>query len=377
MERTDALQLLNTTLVRLLEEPESTAPFTELLGELERIFGASSSAILTCTRDNGPQELLCCTVADDADVHRRHARTFAREVSDAGDGARWMRELSGDGWFAGLALGNRQLPYGFLLMKGTAHNGPDALDGDFVESLATGLPAIMGSARRARDNLRKGLHDERAAIARELHDSLAQSLSYLKIQASRLQHLIDHGDSKQHTRGDDLEGVCQEIRSSLNLAYRQLRELMTTFRLTMNGRNLGQALEEAVEELEKRSGIVFVLDNRLDADLLSVDEEMQVLQVIREALSNVVRHAHARRANIALSREGERTVVLTVDDDGVGIDGATNRDQHHGLIIMQERAHSLGGEMKIRTLVGGGTRVEVSFAARTAAPSSRPGARPE
>jgi two-component system nitrate/nitrite sensor histidine kinase NarX len=163
----------------------------------------------------------------------------------------------------------------------------------------------------------------------------------------------------------------QEIRSSLNLAYRQLRELITTFRLTMNGRTLGQALADSVEEFESRSSVAFALDNRVPDGLLSADEEMHVLQIVRECVCNVVRHAQARRADVSLCADGFGVVRITVDDDGVGMDQPRSPDQHYGLVIMQQRAHGLGGDMRVLRSPEGGTRVCVSLpthGARSALP---------
>jgi two-component system nitrate/nitrite sensor histidine kinase NarX len=204
--------------------------------------------------------------------------------------------------------------------------------------------------------------EERAVIGRELHDSLAQSLSYLKIQTGRLQSLLHSNEHDPSLDHKEAEAVLQELRTSLNLAYGQLRELITTFRLTMDGRALGQALKDSVEEFEARSSVAFSLDNRVADGLLSVDEEMHVLQIVRECVCNVVRHAQARRAEVSLRIDDMGTVSITVDDDGVGMDAPRSPDQHYGMAIMQQRAHTLGGEMRALRSPTGGTRVRVSFA---------------
>ena len=105
----------------------------------------------------------------------------------------------------------------------------------------------------------------------------------------------------------------------------------------------------------------FTLDNRLAGCPLNVNEEIHVLQVVREALSNVARHARATRAGIALRCE-HGTAIVTVDDDGIGYTPAADGEPHHyGLIIMQERARSLGGDVRILHRNEGGTRVELRF----------------
>jgi two-component system nitrate/nitrite sensor histidine kinase NarX len=204
--------------------------------------------------------------------------------------------------------------------------------------------------------LRNALNEERAAIARELHDSLAQSLSYLKIQVSLLQTML-----KNESNGaSNVDTVLQELRNTLSAANLQLRELITTFRLTMHGKTFAQALEDSIDEFERRSSIAFDLDNRLPVGQLTVAEEMQLLLILREALSNVVRHAHASYCWVSVRLTDDGAVYLGVDDDGTGMRSAIHdAEPHHGLVIMQERAHGLGGTLRIEEREGGGTSLRM------------------
>jgi two-component system nitrate/nitrite sensor histidine kinase NarX len=100
---------------------------------------------------------------------------------------------------------------------------------------------------------------------------------------------------------------------------------------------------------------------------LSVNEEINILQIVREALSNVARHARANHASVRLAYRDGR-VTVTVEDDGVGLGGAqpAARAHHYGLAIMQERARALGGELEVaprRDGDGRGTRVALRFVA--------------
>jgi two-component system nitrate/nitrite sensor histidine kinase NarX len=108
------------------------------------------------------------------------------------------------------------------------------------------------------------------------------------------------------------------------------------------------------------------LDNRLVNCELTANEEFHVLQVIREALSNIVHHASADSAFIELAMEANGSVVVTIDDDGVGCRPATDGHGHHGHTIMKERAFSLGGNIEIVTRPQGGTRVKLTFIPKSA-----------
>ena len=107
------------------------------------------------------------------------------------------------------------------------------------------------------------------------------------------------------------------------------------------------------------------LDYRLGDVPLSVNEEFHLLQIVREALTNVVRHARADHALIRLERAADGEVQLRVDDDGRGIAPGSGGDGHHGLSIMHERARQLGGRLNLGAAAGGrGTCVEMRFRPR-------------
>jgi two-component system nitrate/nitrite sensor histidine kinase NarX len=217
--------------------------------------------------------------------------------------------------------------------------------------------ASITLSRRGEETRRLALLEERNAIARELHDSLAQSLSYMKIQASRLHAAL-------HAADGDPDQVLGELRDGISSAYRQLRELLSTFRLQMDGRGLAQALDDTVREFRERERLPVTLNYAMGGCRLNPNAEIHVLQVIREALSNIVHHAAAQRATVDLhySRAEERVQVL-IEDDGIGIrPQQADRAHHYGLTIMEERARSLGGRIAVEARPGGGTRVVLTFA---------------
>jgi two-component system nitrate/nitrite sensor histidine kinase NarX len=249
---------------------------------------------------------------------------------------------------------------GLLLLQVPEELQLSAQQLDLLRTLSAALANLLHGTHRAQLSHRLALHDERATIARELHDSLAQSLSYLKIQASRLQSLL-HGSQNLQLDRLEIDNIAEEMRANLNRAYRQLRELITTCRLTMNGKTIGQALLDSVEEFEKRSTMTFDLDNRLTDDMLTVDQEMQVLHIVREAMTNVVRHAQASFVKVSLHCPDHDEIVVSIADDGIGIEAPREGEQHYGLLIMQERAHKLGGNLRLEQNPSGGTHVLVSF----------------
>jgi two-component system nitrate/nitrite sensor histidine kinase NarX len=224
-----------------------------------------------------------------------------------------------------------------------------------VELTAALFSMVMGFQGREQESRRLALLEERAAIARELHDSLAQSLSFMKIQISRLQSA-----SLNAISSNELQLIVNELREGLDNAYRELRELLATFRVHMDVRGLSAAIQSAIDEFSQRSNLSINLDNRLVNCRLTVNEEFHILHVIREALSNVVRHASANSVEVALVLTSSGTIMITVDDDGVGYTPKVESD-HYGQSIMRERAYSLGGDVVVMRRRQGGTRVRLVF----------------
>lgn len=232
---------------------------------------------------------------------------------------------------------------------------PAQWEAELIGTLTNLIGTALSLERQREQDNRLLLLDERTTIARELHDSLAQALSYMKLQVSRLQTLIRRGGD-----AGQLEQVSEEIREGLNSAYRQLRELLTTFRLQIQDGGLEQALEETAREFATRGSFHVQLNCASLPFSLSANEQIHLLQIAREALSNCARHARASQAWISL-RQTHNEIELLIEDDGCGITEGFDTRQHHGLTIMQERARSLRGELQVVPREGGGTRIELNF----------------
>lgn len=116
-----------------------------------------------------------------------------------------------------------------------------------------------------------------------------------------------------------------------------------------------------MREFMRHGNFSISLKNHLLSVELASNEEIHVLQVIREALSNVEHHARAAQAEVSLERLENNRVRIRVDDDGVGIADAQSPVHHYGLKIMSDRAHSLNGDLSVRRREIGGTRVELEF----------------
>ncbi|SJL84695.1 nitrate/nitrite two-component system sensor histidine kinase NarQ [Vibrio palustris] len=204
------------------------------------------------------------------------------------------------------------------------------------------------------------LLEERATIARELHDSLAQSLSYLKIQVSLLKRsmLADDHETLQASANP----VIAELDTGLSSAYKQLRELLTTFRLTLKESSFGQALNEVVDQLRARTSAIINLDNLLVSFELSAQQQVHLVQLIREATINAIKHAQASHITIYCGEENG-VVTVYIKDDGIGFSDPPSKVNHYGMNIMYERAQRLGGQLHIDSEPNQGCKVSITYPA--------------
>ncbi len=224
-----------------------------------------------------------------------------------------------------------------------------------LETLSDQLATAIFLEKQITEEQQLTLAEERAVIARELHDSLAQSLSYLKMQVARLRRLEISGEQQQ-THG----AILDELSTGLNSAYRQLRELLTTFRLKLDTPDLLTALRQTASEFSERLGQPVQLQYNLPLNTLSPNEEIHTLQIVREALANAVKHADATEVTVEVLFESPR-VKVRILDNGKGLPDGDGPPQHYGLIIIQDRARTLGGQAQIRNRDSGGVEVALTF----------------
>ncbi len=350
LERTNrSLELLYNVSNKLSQAPVSVATYTDLLRDIEKVIGLGPGSICVA-EEPGSKPTPLATTAGSAGLCETSSCTLCMQQD-----APQQHVARGDAHLLSVPLRDQEGNHGVLLLAIPHDRDPEPWQIQLVEAIGRHIGIAIGTAQRAAQSRRLALFEERSVIARELHDSLAQSLSYLKIQLGRLRSVLPTG-----TDGS-VDAVMQEMRAGVNDAYRQLRELLTTFRLKMDGRGLQAALEDTVAEFARRGDIPIVSEHKLQGCPLSVNEEIHVLQIVREALSNVLRHAQASRAEVRLACDAQGEVSVTIDDDGVGVDPLAARRHHYGIAIMQERARSLGGEVQLQRREQGGTRVAVHF----------------
>lgn len=230
---------------------------------------------------------------------------------------------------------------------------------DWQQQILQAMADIIATAieldqKRTSEN-RLVIIEERAVIARELHDSLAQSLSYLKVQMSLLTRKM-----QKNVPQAQVEETIEDIKAGLNSAYLQLRELLTTFRLKLDDPAIKNSLQSTITEFSARCQFNIEFNYQLPQNYLSANQEIHLLQIVREALSNVQRHASATKAGVSILLDDNK-VKVQIWDDGAGLPDIIAEQGHLGIGIMQERAKSLNTSLYVEARAAQGTLVSFAF----------------
>jgi signal transduction histidine kinase len=228
----------------------------------------------------------------------------------------------------------------------------DDADEQLLRSVAASAATAVATARSVADaRLRSTVEaadQARARWARELHDETLQGLTGARMVLSA---------GLAHGGHDGLREAAATADSHLGEETRKLRDLIAELRpAALDDLGLGPA----IESLATRQAAVgdLTVDVKLDLgaqDRLDRDAETAIYRIVQEALTNVVKHAHAKRVALCVDQLGDR-VEVAVEDDGCGFDPAQPA-QGFGLTSMQERALLLGGNLSVSSADGGPTRV--------------------
>ncbi len=194
---------------------------------------------------------------------------------------------------------------------------------------------------------------ERNLVAQGLHDSIAQGLNFLKLQVQMLEDSMKRQDATEVTES------MQMIKTGLRESYDDVRELLLNFRVKLEAGDLKQALHHAAERFTRQTMIPVSIQTVGQGAPLPAEQQLQLLFIVQEALSNIRKHAKAKAVKIIVTNAQD--FELSIQDDGCGFDWSSSdaqADQHVGLIIMKERATRLGARLAV-TSDATGTRVSL------------------
>ena len=230
-------------------------------------------------------------------------------------------------------------------------------EGDLLDALASHLASGLESLRAAALEREAAVGEERALIARELHDSIAQSLAFLKIQVKLLRTAAHNGQPEQ------VEAAFEELDTGLRESINDVRELLVHFRTRTNTGDMEAALQETLQKFKHQTGLPTQLHVTGDGLPLPADVQVQVLHVVQEALSNVRKHAQATQVVLDVVKGETWQFVVRDDGRGFSADHGNRQSTQVGLRIMHERAARIGACVTVTSEAGQGTVVRLNLPA--------------
>lgn len=241
------------------------------------------------------------------------------------------------------------------------YRGTRQLSGDdraLLETIASHLAGAIEGLRAAALQRETAMAEERGFIARELHDSIAQSLAFLKIQLGLLRSDLKSGDAMK------IERTLRELDTGVHESLGDVRELLVHFRTRTNAEDIAPALKTTLLKFEHQTGLATHLEIEGEGLPLPADVQVQVLHVVQEALSNVRKHAQAREVWVEVQQSPQWRVEVRDDGRGFEPGGAGPDETHVGLRIMRERAQHIGATVEVESVPGSGTCVVLKLPKR-------------
>jgi signal transduction histidine kinase len=281
----------------------------------------------------------------------RTAHTLVVDDASTSTLAQPMVSIAGVGPMTLVPLSLRTSAAGVLAIGRLAGRPPfGPADIPLLESFSQQASVALEYARALSEVSRLGMVEDRERIARDLHDGVIQSLFAVGIGLQGMAGLV--GDSRLADRMQQYVGEIDRVIGDVRSYIFGLRPSVLT------AGNLTNTLEQLAHETQERTGVTVVVDVDLSLEAPLTDASMQIVHVVREALSNVGRHAAAATCRISIRREGDSAVV-EIDDDGRGFDKEAS---HRGMGMgnLAERADAVHGTLEVESEPGRGTLIRLT-----------------
>jgi two-component system nitrate/nitrite sensor histidine kinase NarX len=202
----------------------------------------------------------------------------------------------------------------------------------------------------------KAVLDERTRLAREIHDGLAQTLAFLKIEAARMQSYVSKGEM------DAVTHSLQACHQTLSDAYLDARQAIDDLRRVPD-EALSDWLQTTASDFKTLTGIDVDVSNIDLSYVFSSNEKAQLTRIVQEALTNIRKHAQVCCVSIsATEHNGE--AVIEISDNGIGFSPEDVQPSQYGMRSMRERAESIGADFQIISVPGTGTTIRVQIPIR-------------
>jgi two-component system nitrate/nitrite sensor histidine kinase NarX len=223
-----------------------------------------------------------------------------------------------------------------------------------LETLGQLLGVAIENLRLGTREREMAISEERNLVAQGLHDSIAQGLTFLNIQVQMLE------DSLKVGRVDEVAEIVPALRAGVQESYEDVRELLSNFRSRLAEGDLVRSLETTVEKFRRQTGIATELVADGNGAPFPREQQLQILFIVQEALSNIRKHAVASRVEIRL--DDRQDFGLTIRDNGIGFDPETlfqEGESHVGINIMRERAQRIHASFDVASVPGKGATISL------------------
>ena len=225
-------------------------------------------------------------------------------------------------------------------------------DDSLLRTLCGQLGVSIANSRFAQERSQLAVLQERNLIAQGLHDSIAQTLTFLNLQVQMLDSAYKAGEKEQ------MEENIRFLTDGVQECYDDVRELLLNFRTKISNKDFPEAVTSLLARFEQQTQIEVDTAWRDDGPSLNNDEQLQVIFILQESLSNIRKHAQAHHVVVELDNHHDFT--LRIRDDGVGFDTGRLKNMseaHVGLGIMQERARRINAVLSVESQPHQGTTV--------------------
>lgn len=223
-----------------------------------------------------------------------------------------------------------------------------------LENLGRHLGAAIENMRLAALDQQMAVAQERNILAQNLHDSIAQTLSFVNLQVQMLDGALKAKNQEQ------IDDGIRQIKAGVQECYDDVRELLLNFRTRVYKEELDELVKSVLERFERQTRVTTHLTIQNEGSDLTSAQKLQVIFILQEALSNVRKHAHAQ--TVMVNIRNNENFEMTVMDDGVGIDPKVlneRKQSHVGLSIMRERAQKVNARIEIESDIDQGTTVRL------------------
>ncbi len=233
---------------------------------------------------------------------------------------------------------------------------PDNNDNELLRTLSGQLGVSIVNSRLEQERRLLAVLQERNLIAQGLHDSIAQALTFLNLQVQMLESAFYSNQKEQ------AEENIRFIKDGVQECYEDVRELLLNFRTKISNKDFPEAVSALLTRFERQTKINVSTEWRDEGAALNNDEQLQIIFILQESLSNIRKHALAH--NVTVSIDNRQDFTLIIRDDGVGFDPAhldTLSGEHVGMGIMRERAQRIHAELEVSSKPDEGTTVTLTL----------------